>query len=133
MKSIKIFSESQIILLRSINPLLNQYMVPRDLLLHIYFILQDDVLGKYGFVIILLDPVIDDIRELEDALNLYPIKAERLGEPERQKVEDIGGEAAQEKEWYLAKMFIEATESHVYIFYFMMRDLLYKQYLELNL
>lgn len=130
MNSIKISTESQLTLLRSINPLLGKYIIPRDLLLHMYYYLQDDNFGKYGFIIILLDPVIDHIGELEDAVNIYPFKVQFLGEAERQDIEDSDCDIVKEREWYIAKMIIEGMDSHVYIFYSMLRNMIYKRNLE---
>ena len=66
MKFIKIYTRSQLVLLRSLNRLLGRYRLPRELMKRIDYILEDGSLGRKGFVLVLLDSVRDDVREIED-------------------------------------------------------------------
>ncbi|MDE7201650.1 MAG: hypothetical protein K2O91_07045 [Lachnospiraceae bacterium] len=72
MKVVKIFTKSQLILLRNINPLLGRYRLPRSILKRMDYILEEDCLGMQGFLVVILTPVRDDVREIEDAVNVYP-------------------------------------------------------------
>lgn len=94
MKVIKIFSKSQLILLRNINPLLGKYKLPPKILKRMDYILEDANLGKHGFLIVVMTPVKGDIREIEDAVNAYPFEAEFLDEVDWQETlgaDRIGG------------------------------------------
>ena len=119
MKAIKIFSKSQLILLRNINPLLKRYRLPRSVLRRIDYILEEDLLGIRGFIIVILTPVRDDIREIEDAVNLYPLKVtftDEWGCVEKQDTDRI---TAKNKEWFAEKLYIQSWNSYVYVLYYM--------------
>ena len=72
MKVIKIYTPSQLVLLRSINPLLGRLRVPREIIKRMDYILESGELGEHGFLLLLLYSLKDDIREIEDAVNVYP-------------------------------------------------------------
>lgn len=127
MKVIKIFSKDQLILLRHINPLLGRYRLPKRILKKMDYILEEETLGKQGFLIAIVNPVRDDIREIEDAVGIYPLKADFINETERQEAQDAdSGSEEKGREWFLRRLHIQETDSYVYVLYFILRKHLYK-------
>lgn len=126
MKSIKIFTKCQLILLRNVNPLLGRYRLPQGVLKRIDHILEEEVLGEQGFLVVLLNPVRDDVREIEDAVNVYPLKVEFINELERGDIQNHDCGMVKGKEWFLNKLCIQGTDSYVYVLYFIMQKHLYK-------
>ena len=100
MKFIKIYTRSQLVLLRSLNRLLGRYRLPRELMKRIDYILEDGSLGRKGFVLVLLDSVRDDVREIEDAINMYPIKVELENDVIRLEIRDGGSPMTRESFLY---------------------------------
>lgn len=126
MKVIKIFSESQLILLRNINPLLGRYRLPKRILKKMDYILEEENLGQQGFLIAIVEPVRDDVREIEDAVNVYPWQIQFLDEIERQKTQDIDRSNKKGREWFLKKLHIQETDSYIYVLYYILKKHLYK-------
>lgn len=82
---IKIYSKSQLILLRRLKPLFKRkYQLPNGILNKVENILKERELGKSGFVAILLEPVTDDMTGIKDILDCYPRRL-HIGE----EVEDV--------------------------------------------
>lgn len=126
MKVIKIFSKSQLILLRNINPLLGKYKLPPKILKRMDYILEDANLGKHGFLIVVMTPVKGDIREIEDAVNAYPFEAEFLDEVDWQETlgaDRIGGK---NREWFMEKLYIRETDSYIYVLFYIRKKHMYK-------
>ena len=72
---IKIYTKSQLILLRRLKPLLKKkYQLPDEIMDKIEIILKDRKLGKSGFVAILLELITNDITGIKDILDCYPRK-----------------------------------------------------------
>lgn len=69
MRAVKIYSQSQVVLLRNINPLLGRYKLPREIIKSMDFILETEDLGEHSYIVAVLSPVRDDVREIEDAIN----------------------------------------------------------------
>ncbi len=126
MKVIKIFSESQLILLRNINPLLGRYRLPKRILKKMDYILEEENLGQQGFLIAIVEPVRDDVREIEDAVNVYPWQIQFLDEIERQETQDIDRSNKKGREWFLKKLHIQETDSYIYVLYYILKKHLYK-------
>ena len=126
MKVIKIFSESQLILLRNINPLLGRYRLPKRILKKMDYILEEENLGQQGFLIAIVEPVRDDVREIEDAVNVYPWQIQFLDEIERQETQDIDRSNKKGREWFLKKLHIQETDSYIYVLYYLLKKHLYK-------
>lgn len=122
MKVIKIFTKSQLILLRNINPLLGRYRLPGSILKRMDYILEANILGEQGFLIVLLNPVRDDIREIEDAVNLYPLKVIFTNELTCEKK----CSKAKRKEWYMVKLSIQDRNCFIYVLYYMLQKHLCK-------
>lgn len=126
MKVIKIFSKSQLILLRNINPLLGQYRLPKRILKKMDYILEEENLGQQGFLIVIVEPVKDDVREIEDAVNVYPCQIEFWDEMERQETQDVDHNDKKGREWFLKKLHIQGTDSYIYVLYYILKKHLYK-------
>lgn len=99
---IKIYTKSQLILLRQLKTLLKKkYQLPNEILGKAEMILKDRKLGKSGFIAILLEPVTNDITGIKDILDCYPRKL-RIGEDiEDVSVIDDGNWLTRHREWYL--------------------------------
>ena len=89
MKVIKIYTPSQLVLLRNINPLLGRLRIPREIIKRMDYILESGELGEQGFLLLLLYPVFDDIRQIEDAVNMYPLKLDFAEEMQREEIRDV--------------------------------------------
>ncbi len=126
MKVIKIFSKSQLILLRNINPLLGRYRLPKRILKKMDYILEEENLGQQGFLIAIVEPVRDDVREIEDAVNVYPCQLQFLDEIERQETQDTDRSNKKGREWFLKKLHIQETDSYIYVLYYILKKHLYK-------
>lgn len=127
MKFIKIYTRSQLVLLRSLNHLLGRYRLPCELLKRIDYILEDGILGRQGFVLVLLDPVRDDVREIEDAINMYPIKVEMENDVVRLEIRDGGSPMTREREWYLNYVTVHKTDRCIGVIYSILKKYLYRQ------
>jgi len=92
------------------------------------YILEEENLGQHGFLIVIMSPVRDDVCEIEDAANVYPLKAEFLDGIERQEMQDAGFADGNGKgrEWFVEKLHIQETDSYIYVLYFIKRKHLYK-------
>ena len=123
MKVIKIFSENQLLLLRNINPLLGKYKLPKRILKRMHYILEED-LGPQGCLIVIMTPVRDDIHDIEDAVNVYPFKAQFSDSMEEQEIKDM--DYSDSREWFLEKLHIQETNSDIYVLYFILKKHLYR-------
>ncbi|MCM1064347.1 MAG: hypothetical protein NC420_07720 [Eubacterium sp.] len=117
MKSIKIYTKCQLVLLRNINPFLGRYKLPRRVLRKIDYILEAETLGRQGFIVVILSPVKDDIREIEDAVNVYPLEAKFDNDLDYEDVLKHSGDVAKGKEWFLDKLSIQGTDSQIYVLF----------------
>lgn len=125
MQSIKIYTKSQLILLRNINHLLGKYRIPREVLKQVESVLADEKVNGYGFVIIILTIVRDDITEIEDAANVYPAKVIFNDSIKRLDITDNSYEMTKGREWYMNSVQIKGTKNRVYILYSLLKKELY--------
>lgn len=126
LKLIKIYADSQLVLLRNINPLLGRYRIPREIIKRMDYLMQTEELGTQGFLIVLLSPVRDDIREIEDAVNAYPLKIDFPEAVEREEVKDNHCELGRDRDWFVEKLHIQETTSQICVLYSVLRKHLYK-------
>ena len=126
MKVIKIFTKSQLILLRNINPLLGRYRLPRSILKRMDYILEGNVLGEQGFMVVILTPVRDDVREIEDAVDIYPLKIRFTDELIYEKKHSADYTTAKGKEWFIEKLSVQGMDSCIYVLYYMLQKHLHK-------
>lgn len=116
---IKIYTKSQLVLLRSVNALFkDKYRIPTDILSKVGRLLEEK-LGKNGFIAILIEPVEDDFEGIKDVLNCYPQKL-RIGDDiEAIAVSEKHTWMTEGKEWYMDTMKIKGETSRVYAIYSM--------------
>ena len=116
---IKIYSKSQLVLLRRLQPLMKRkYQLPTEIINKTELILRERKLGKNGFIAILLETVINDMTGIYDILDCYPLRlwTEAF---ENLTVNDDGSWLTKLREWYLDILNLEDNESKVYVLYSM--------------
>lgn len=125
---IKIYTKSQLILLRRLKPLLKKkYQLPNEILDKVEAILEDRKLGKSDFVAILLEPITNDITGIKDILDCYPRKLHIGEDIEDVSVIDDGNWLTRHREWYLDTLKLQDDGSKVYAIYSMTLKTLYGQ------
>ena len=125
MKVIKIYTPSQLVLLRSINPLLGRLRIPREIIKRMDYILESGELGEQGFLLLLLYPVFDDIRQIEDAVNVYPLKLDFAEEMQREEIRDNQCELSRNRDWFINRMQIHETGCKICVLYSILKKHLY--------
>ena len=73
---IKIFNQNQLSILRTINPLLKEYKIPRMVLHEIGYILEFEKASDNDYVTLFLNPLQNDLIEILDRLHLYTEEVE---------------------------------------------------------
>lgn len=126
MKFIKIYTKSQLVLLRNLNQILGRYKLPYEILKRIDYILEEGRTGKQGAVYVMLEPVRDDVREIEDMINLYPLKIDFSNELECINIRNINHPLAKGREWYFNYVHVHKTESQICVIYSVVKKHLYK-------
>ena len=127
MKFIKIFTESQLVLLRNINYLLGRYRLPREILKRIDYIFEEGTLGEQGAIFVLLEPVRDDIREIEDTLNLYPLEVELTKDIIRMDIQNTSNYLVRGREWYFTQVYVHKTDIQICVIYSVLKKYLSKE------
>lgn len=123
---IKIYTKSQLILLRSLMPLMkDKYRLPSGILNKVYEVLKDGSLGKHGFIAIIINPVQNDIVGIKDILNCYPYKLKIKGDIRDVKVEEQDSWMTKDREWYMDALKVKKQSSHIYVIYSMTLEVLY--------
>ena len=123
---IKIYTKSQLVLLRSVNGLFRKkYRLPQEILNRVEAILMVKDLGEHGFVAVLLDPVENDMTGIEDVLNCYP-RILMDGEVVTVvTVEETNTWLTKGKEWYMDTLKIKGEKSWIYAIYSMTVERIY--------
>jgi len=125
---IKIYTKSQLILLRRLKPLLKKkYQLPNEILDKTEMILKDRELGKSGFIAILLEPVTNDITGIKDILDCYPRKLHIGEDIVDVSIIDDGNWLTRNREWYLDTLKLQDDGSNIYTIYSMTLKALYGQ------
>lgn len=125
-KSVKIYKESQLVLLRNIIPLLKKrYRIPYEVIEKTERILQNVNLGRTGFILIILEPLQNDMVEMQDIVNYYPHKLKIDGDINDVQLEEENVWLSRNKEWYLDTWKIKKESSYIYILYCMTLERLY--------
>lgn len=125
---IKIYTKSQLILLRRLIPLFKKkYRLPKEILVSIHRILESKTLGKNGFIAVLLKPVLNDTTEIQDILDCYPTKL-HIGEEDLEDVSISNNRSwlTKGREWYIDKLELKEGDNrnYVYVIYSMtLKDL----------
>jgi len=123
---IKIYTKSQLILLRSLLPVMKKkYRLPNEILDKVYRILKEDSIGENGFIGILLEPLHNDTVGIKDIVNCYPRKLKLLGDIQDIKIQEQGSWMTKGKEWYMDTIKIRKEDSYIYFIYSMTLEELY--------
>ncbi|WP_418539312.1 hypothetical protein [Massilistercora timonensis] len=124
---IKIYTKSQLVLLRSVNRLFRKkYRLPQEILNRVEAILMVKKLGEHGFVAVLLDPVENDMTGIEDVLNCYPYILKDNEDVENISVDESDTWLTKGKEWYMDTLKIKGEKSWIYVLYSMTMQRIYK-------
>ena len=125
---IKIYSKSQLVLLRSVNKLFRKkYRLPQGVLERIEAILMVKELGEHGFIAVLIEPVENDITEIEDELNCYPRVLKDGEDIVDVPVKETNTRMARGKEWYMDRLKMKGEKSWIYVIYSMTIKRIYDQ------
>lgn len=117
---VKISKKSQLIILRNINPFLEKYKLPRQVLHELGNLLEFECNSKRDYIALFLRPVKNDTSEILDELQIYPAKV---------KFEDDNFRHIEVKNkkmiwsWYEIK--VEAEERRIFVVYSMKKKDLY--------
>lgn len=123
---IKIYTKSQLVLLRSVNRLFRKkYRLPQEILNRVEAILMVKDLGEHGFVAVLLDPVENDMTGIEDVLNCYPRLLKDGEDVTDVPVEETNTWQTKGKEWYMDTLKIKGEKSWIYAIYSMTVERIY--------
>lgn len=123
---IKIYTISQLVLLRSVNRLFRKkYRLPQEILNRVEAILMVKELGENGFVAVLLDPVENDMTGIEDVLNCYPRLLKDGEDVTDVPVEETNTWLTKGKEWYMDTLKIKGEKSWIYAIYSMTVERIY--------
>ena len=124
---IKIYTKSQLVLLRSVNRLSRKkYRLPQEILNRVEAILMVKDLGEHGFVAVLLDPVENDMTGIEDVLDCYPYILKDDEDVENVSVDELDTWLTKGKEWYMDTLKIKGEKSWIYALYSMTMQRIYK-------
>ena len=119
MKSIKIYTKSQLVLLRNLNYILGRYRLPYEILKRAEYLLKGEAKGRQGAVVILLEPVRDDSCDIRDALNLYPQKINLLNDINRINIRNTNHALVKGRVWNYTFVRIPGTGSQIAVIYSM--------------
>lgn len=123
----KIYTKSQLVLLRSVNRLFRKkYRLPQEILNRVEAILMVKDLGEHGFVAVLLDPVENDMTGIEDVLDCYPYILKDDEDVENVSVDESDTWLTKGKEWYMDTLKIKGEKSWIYALYSMTMQRIYK-------
>ena len=123
---IKIYTKSQLVLLRSVNRLFRKkYRLPQEILNRVEAILMVKDLGEHGFVAVLLDPVENDMTGIEDVLDCYPYILKDDEDVENVSVDESDTWLTKGKEWYMDTLKIKGEKSWIYAIYSMTVERIY--------
>ena len=124
---IKIYTKSQLVLLRSVNGLFRKkYRLPQEILNRVEAILMVKDLGEHGFVAVLLDPVENDMTGIEDVLDCYPYILKDDEDVENVSVDESDTWLTKGKEGYMDTLKIKGEKSWIYALYSMTMQRIYK-------
>ena len=125
---IKIYSKGQLVLLRSVNKLFRKkYRLPQGVLDRIEAILMVKELGEHGFIAVLIEPVENDITEIEDELNCYPRVLKDGEDIVDVPVKETNTRMTKGKEWYMDTLKMKGEKSWIYVIYSMTIKRIYAQ------
>ena len=114
---IKVSKKSQMIILRKLNPFLENYRIPKRVLHEMGNIIRFECHRKKDYIALFLKPVENDTTEILDALQVYPVKAEFVDD-------NLYTIAVKKKKgiiWSYSEIKVESENQRIFAFY-PMRD-----------
>ncbi len=118
---IKISKRSQLVMLRNMNPFLEKYKVPREVLHEIGNILEFECSGKRDYIALFLHSIKNDTAEILDELQIYPLKVKF----EDDNFHHIDVKRKKHKIWSWYEIKIESEERRIFVVYPMKKKDLY--------
>lgn len=99
---IKIYSKSQFNLLKkSMRYFKKKYMIPNEVMNKVYEILSNSELGNRGYIVIIMQPLVEDMQEIEEILDYYPQLYECNGDLINVDIDNKKTKMTQSRELYL--------------------------------
>jgi hypothetical protein len=125
---IKIFNQNQLSILRTINPLLKEYKIPRMVLHEIGYILEFEKASDNDYVTLFLKPLRNDLIDILDRLHLY-IEEVEYSENNFHTIEVKGKKHPMKKNriWNWYDISIPAEERTIFVVYSMKKKNLEKK------
>lgn len=114
---IKIYTKSQLVLLRKLNPILGKYRIPKELLEEIERVLDNRVIGKKGFIALLPHATTGSLSEVEDVLNCYPQRLAIQGDVTDVEVKDTSTWMTRKRYWYKDFFRIHGSKDKICVLY----------------
>ena len=114
---IKVYTKSQLVLLRSINTFLGKYKIPKELLEEIEHVLKNRVIGQKGFIALLPHATTGSLSEVEDVLNCYPQKLAIQGDVTDIEVQNTNTWMTRKRYWYKDFFRIQGSKDKICVLY----------------
>ena len=114
---IKVYTKSQLVLLRSINTFLGKYKIPKELLEEIEKVLENRVIGQKGFIALLPHATTGSLSEVEDVLNCYPQQLAIQGDVTDIEVQDTNTWMTRKRYWYKDFFRIQGSKDKICVLY----------------
>lgn len=114
---IKVYTKSQLVLLRKLNPILGKYRIPKELLEEIEQVLDNRVIGKKGFIALLPHATTGSLSEVEDVLNCYPQRLAIQGDVTDVEVKDTSTWMTRKRYWYKDFFRIYGSKDKICVLY----------------
>lgn len=112
---IKVSKKSQLIILRKLNPYLGKHQLPKEVLHEMGKIQKSRCQNKKDFIALFLKPVKNDIAEILDGLQLYPVKAEFSDE----NIYTIQTKKKKKVAWTCSELWVEEENQKIFVIYSM--------------
>lgn len=75
----------------------------------------------------LLDPVRDDVRELEDAVNMYPLEVELTNDLVQMDIKDTSNQLVKGRKWYISHVSVHKTNVQICVIYSVLKKHMFKE------
>lgn len=123
---LKIVNESQLVILRQMNPYLGKYNLPDEVLRLIGRILIEEKLAVHDYIAVFLDPVKNDTNGLYEALYLYPYT---LANRDKDfDIDTVSYRNGKRISWSGYGIEIEETGAKIYLIYGMKEDDVWRRF-----
>lgn len=120
---VKISKMSQLVILRNVNKFLGKYEIPKEVLHELGNILEFERSSKSGYIALFLKPIKNDVTEILDELQIYPLRAE-FSDDNFYSIK-VKGKKKRIWSWYDIK--IEDDKRRIFVVYHMKKKDLYRK------